>query len=1304
MGLKSSFTKKDPPTGAMCTDKYINTAYDEVKIVADNIDSVIAVADCVPHLLVYLGAHTEPPTTRLDGSPLQDGDYYFDTVMNALVYYNLSEDSWLVIDPAELLQARDEAVAARDEAVTAAGEAEASANVATTKASEASDSADAASVSEDNAALSESNALNSANNASTKADEASTSASNAATSENNAATSASEASTSETNAKNSEDAAALSESNASTYANNALNEADRATAAADSAEEDADRAEAAASELEWKKFARNEADDNAERAINKRRFNSGFVHYGNHQDGGGYEPVNVGMMCRTNNAAWANKLAMGSETGTNHVDISASDFPVTCIAGVISEIYGIGESTYSEVHFPEAPAGYDVADSTGDCRGSGKAVLNLLTDIDPKYGDVAGTRNEAVARAFEGNVKNGDFRNLGVDWTQLTGGWSFSEGKAHTNTATYQPMYQNVGFVNGQTYKVSVYVEVTSGGLDCKTTASGVGVIDVLFENVTETGHYEVTFTATSNNPEIAFYRNSTNGSFNGSIDAVRVTPVTEEVIIAPEDMFGMEYWKEIVSETNQHVYKYGKIQSKVTEINGIPTVRSNRPASYYARWDGDENSVGDSVAFWDATDEEKIALLQDEDNKLFLGRDAYGVDIVYQWRMRQRTIRGAGNGKWQSIDPAVNDTTFNSFLCYTTAVRTLMQGNNDTVGTDQGTDVFVQTLGSTWIADGEVGVFKGRDSAAGNFALNGECYFHVWGSVPRLNQGAYHPLNEMGARTCNGNISQAVGHYWWHISALAPRTLAECFRVIDAAVDTTTRGAAQQSGYIGTTLFARDDGKFYDAIYPSGQGGVIDNRLPAKDMSSAEEAAKVEAKVGDGTYRGVENLRYTFAADSVNVSEVPSTTFHAIDIHAGSLKLVGRFPKKATCYVDGTIQWETTDFQAVSYADGGAVVLRTTQGLPRWDRGQYVVEFETDIQAEGNKDNGFTCKDVIGDPANIIQVAELAQGWFGYWIPVLPSEGVGFPLTRKAIDVSSGVNLYCIYTYDLGVTWSTGNRAFDSVKNTQTTILNGQPLAVQITPYQAAPEVTKPSTNKPVLNGKAGLGNVWASKRSNVLNDGVLLGESLIGKVFTDGDDNPDTHTYNLTKCHLDGSANFLATSSAQGSTEHTPIDLGSTTSPAVKALSYQTSDNQLLSLNYAYNELVWKTGSTITVTMSTLMNANPVGTEVRFLGGVFSGVYNVVNAGRGSSFQTYYDAGTLFKNGDGDLVNENGTVYLRELPRVGGNWGDDSTIRITDGQGTFVNLNGDTCLYGTNELTKPYGYSLNLARISEQTEGVDL
>jgi hypothetical protein len=73
---------------AIIIDKYINSAYDTVKLVADNIYHIINSSSLVGS---YIVAAT-PPTTRVDGSPLEEGDRWFNTTVD--VSYVYSNNAW----------------------------------------------------------------------------------------------------------------------------------------------------------------------------------------------------------------------------------------------------------------------------------------------------------------------------------------------------------------------------------------------------------------------------------------------------------------------------------------------------------------------------------------------------------------------------------------------------------------------------------------------------------------------------------------------------------------------------------------------------------------------------------------------------------------------------------------------------------------------------------------------------------------------------------------------------------------------------------------------------------------------------------------------------------------------------------------------------------------------------------------------------------------------------------------------------------------------------------------------------------
>ena len=72
-------------------DKYVNTSYDTVKLVADNIDHIINASVLVG---AYIVAEAEP-TTRVSGSPLREGDRWYSTDNN--LTYAWDGSFWVAI-------------------------------------------------------------------------------------------------------------------------------------------------------------------------------------------------------------------------------------------------------------------------------------------------------------------------------------------------------------------------------------------------------------------------------------------------------------------------------------------------------------------------------------------------------------------------------------------------------------------------------------------------------------------------------------------------------------------------------------------------------------------------------------------------------------------------------------------------------------------------------------------------------------------------------------------------------------------------------------------------------------------------------------------------------------------------------------------------------------------------------------------------------------------------------------------------------------------------------------------------------
>ncbi|EGR0986603.1 hypothetical protein BC490_03465 [Vibrio parahaemolyticus] len=1061
----------------------------------------------------------------------------------------------------------------------------------------------------------------------------------------------------------------------------------------------------------WQIYCQSEANMKAQRALASNEFAaSGFVHYGT-----GYTNnvnnfiINEGMWTTEAITDQANKVRMGrSVTDGGQRGTSKTPFPVTTIAGFISKLIGINElDKRVAIKFPEAPIGTVVYDSTGNCRGSGKATLDLTKDVDPKYGDVAGSVNEAVARAFEGQVKNGDFRLGTESWRATYGGNAFSVADGVCTLTSGNSRYTGIEqFVNKHItglkydFELTVHEASTDAVLVMSFNNEASGNVTVRASELPKT--YRISgILAASAGGNCRFYFDSGDTTAETfKVSGFSWKPVSEEVVINRVDMFGFEYFLEEISKANPFVYPYGCIQSKLTSIEGIATKESNRLITYYSVFDGDTTSKGKGVDFWAATDDQKRALVSNPDHNIYLLDDGR----LVQWRVRQRTIAGIGNDKWFNLNPAASPN--NVYLQFTSSATTTAnfvkpQGKREDSQPYALSHDYTQAYGSQSGGNTNKGIFKANHKDL--YGVDGQCYFLVCGVVPRLNQGAYHPsFNPMGAKLIKNKADSNHG-FWYESTANQLTNVQQAF---------TLASTVANSGAIGG-VSGRPDGKFYDAIYASGQGGVIDYRLSAKDMSSKEEASKIFQKVVNGTYRGEELLTKTKVFGSTQgatyqgvVSGMYKWNASAADfvISDGALGTSG-----ASAPIIGWLVQESKVFPVTYlFQASGSSTTQIYCGQSAWENTKpngivqdivsnkpmyFVQHITTNIPVSGD----FTQVDVIGEPANILTTPALANGWIGSWNPKFHTNYNTIVGTRK--NVLGAVARR--YTDNLGTAWGSDSPAWDSAKNTFVASSLQPTGRVELWEYTAFAKQTKVSTNKKVLNSTEGLGQVHATYHHHVT-AGATLVEALLGKVATSASTNA-RHTYTLQDylihekgCTLDVGPGYLPT--------HATLDLAKpdAPTPAVKALWYQTANNQQCSLNFAFNELVYKPFTNpIVDTGAQMLRKRGAIYLVNVAGSVLNGRLVIWNGNEASipvDYTAYYvDANNVIKSKSSNAVS---TIQLY----TGDGWGDDSTVRIIDGIGTFINLNGDTCLYGTHELAIPYGYTKNKARAGSQVSGVDL
>ena len=894
-------------------------------------------------------------------------------------------------------------------------------------------------------------------------------------------------------------------------------------------------------------FAEEQAIGNAKYAA------SGFVHMGRAR--GGYPNINQGLWTSENgdgtgNFLGPNLLRIGAKPDSESPDsnqVSKTSFARVNIAGIETELGYLNSVAYPEIRFPDAPNGtvtYDSATGT---------IVDYTTDVDPKYGDVAADTNEAVARAFEGVFKNGDFRLGDAYWAlQLDATLSVTDGVAtitRSSGSSNSGVYQFTGGIDNNS-SIKVSFTILSGALKLNVGGSYV-------ESNIGVGTHTLTFGARSNGKVDFFPQNDT----PVEISNVSVTLVTEEVVTERVDMFGFEGFLEEVTATNPYVYPNGLIQSQANTMDGVTTGTSNRPVTYYAVFDGDETSRGKGVNFLTASDANKRKMFSNPKNNLY-----WIEGKLYQWRVRQRTIAGAGNGDWVELDSATSQV-----FRYSINSQVQLQGDTDYKPSYINAYLGAYALGSKHvnIKSTDHALFHVEESSSNVSGIKGECYFLVCGAVPRLNQGAYHPsFNPMGT----AKYAQAANIGWatsWYSNKFKEPTSKNDSNLYRSAEFGGCR-IKFNSGNIGGAGTDRPDGKFYDAIYASGQGGVIDYRLSAWDKSSPAEAAKVDAMVKNGSYRGVEKLVFSkveettyllsdfyFAPNTFVKTEIVPTFAEGLNLGQaieGYIVLTDGTIYKGKWYSAGTegrfrldtIYGDVTS--SITYATGDA--LYAVGSVPK------------DISVSGE----FTQTDVIGDPANILANPALKDGWMGSWNPALYETGqpVDIPFVRKSLDSTYAeirtTNYGDSYTYVSGV-------PIDTISNSASRVLPD--TNVTCYSYTAFAKQTKVADNEPVFNGEAGLGSVFLTTHNNTAN-ASLLAESLVGKVLTDNSDQRKAANVSINEIRFE--YNGIISTSNNRLVKHESYVFGSpnNNSFAVKALNYQVESNQQLGLGYLYEELV--------------------------------------------------------------------------------------------------------------------------------------
>ncbi|WP_350545164.1 hypothetical protein [Pseudoalteromonas sp. 5-MNA-CIBAN-0065] len=633
----------------------------------------------------------------------------------------------------------------------------------------------------------------------------------------------------------------------------------------------------------------------------------------------------------------------------------------------------------------------------------------------------------------------------------------------------------------------------------------------------------------------------------------------TNKVVTERVDMWGFEAFLRELTDEDPFVYQYGLIQSLATTINGVSTSNdTKRPAMYFSWYEGDIESRGKGVNWQAASETTRIKIARDPLNNIYFD-DVTGK--FYQWCIRGRSFAGAGNGDWLNLESPTGGLQFaNPVPTYIGS-----HGALDTAYTyspPTSSYRYWGPLASNASPSAETGV--NSNNAPFSSSANGVCYFLVCGTVSRLNQGAYHPsFNPMGAGTFRSATN--LGHRPWYHRDIASniRSKSTCFSGVLGAL-----GLDTADGRIISAFSGRPDGRFYDAIYASGQGGVCrDMRYSAWGLTK-QDFSEGDLKIKAGVYRGREAAKFI---------KIHKTTLNAKVSTNKNIIISGQaFPEvhKLNIYVNTHKNSYIVDSAGTTFPlgrsiyNGSDTYLNSPEGTS-WENppvisgGYYlIVASERGFSLSGD----YTATEVIGSPSEIILCEGLKHGWLGSWNPILPN-GYSIPrgMLRKVIAwlpvrrTENKGNDWSIHTISsLAVFDTTNNSAsFPSLPASSILVLN----------YTTPSRMTEGSLNSVVEGGMSGVGSImFGDTHDTRAGNGLMY--SLIGEIGTSTVTKNKAVEVPWLRCAIFPINGFIDINSLM---EHAPAPLiaPSNNSSAFKALNYNVVENQQGFINYAYTEL---------------------------------------------------------------------------------------------------------------------------------------
>lgn len=781
----------------------IDSKYDNIKLVADNLDTINEVADNFSASLKYLGASATPPSARLDGSPIEDGDYFFNTLngIKRITYYSAGDDSWFSVDPSTILQHAQNAEASMNVAVTSAGAAASSASTASNSEAVAVQAAIDAKSYRDSAGLLSASAYASSDSA--------TASANSALDSKNSAELASQTAVA---AKDQTvlDAAATASDRVQT-GNDKTASAASASAAASSETSASDSATSATASADSANTSASSASDSASAASDSE----------------------------TASGASATAAAGSASTATT----KAGEASTSASEALTSKNSASSSKDAAETAAATATIAKDEATTQADASESSATAAAQSAADALAAADSTSAKNLATKKA--------EFFALAMQLDQQNAGNGFLEMGKHSNISGHESINQGLAAVTAGYEKLllgrSDTFKVGESRSDHPVCLVGGAVVYV-------NNGLDVQQISFPDAPDGLDKKDGTGRFSDIAAAVVAGTTNLSESVISRKDFIMLEVWHEKISEV---VFPYGNVQYAASTFEGIALGTDHVSQGYYAFGEWDTTTKGYGNHWPSLSQEDKLKYVQNSDNNIYLDGDE-----LIQVRYRIRVIKGLSDSSNVSLNDAFISVSASSD---TSIIR--VRGEDTSSSDDArrpassskravyGGSVFNDnpSLNPLVLHDAGKGSYKAikfstSDSYNNYYGHNGLCSAIPIALVQRRNKGAGHPLNPNGCAITR--TSGGVWVQWYQASDQAPASVSDCFRQMPYIPD---------SGYIaggaGGSGRWNSDGKYYDAIYTS---DVQDLRANANKIDDAKVLFKETNKAIAGEVRGFEAVPFT--------------------------------------------------------------------------------------------------------------------------------------------------------------------------------------------------------------------------------------------------------------------------------------------------------------------------------------------------------------------------------------------------------------------------------------------------------------